>query len=300
MKENDFLSWLAENTPEHPAVKIPIGDDMAAIDIASSLAVLKIDQCLDLVHVDSRIHTPQEIGRKAVNRCLSDCAAMACMPAAILLSVALPDHVTANFAQQLYLGCRSAADAFHCPIVGGDTGVWDQRLAITVAAVGRQIGPLIRRGGGKPGDLICVSGPLGGSILGRHMTFTPRIELAQQLAMRVDIHAMMDLSDGLLADLPRLCKASNTGALVYLPHVPVHDDAGKLAAQTGKRPVDHALGDGEDYELLLTLSPQDAERAFDLGITAIGMLTAEPGLWIVEESGGRHPWPHGGYEHISK
>lgn len=299
MKENDFLNWLADNTPNHPAVDIPIGDDMASVDLAGSPALLKIDQCLDQVHVDSRVHTPQEIGRKAVNRCLSDCAAMACAPAAILLSVALPRRVSAEFAQQLYLGCRSAADAFNCPIVGGDTGVWDQRLAVTVAALGRKTGPTIRRDGGKPGDLICVSGELGGSILGRHLTFTPRIELAQQLAARVSIHSMMDLSDGLLTDLPRLCRASHTGALIYLPHVPIHNDARRLAGQSGREPVEHALGDGEDYELLLTLAPEDAAKASDLGITAIGMLTAESDLCLIDAAGGRLPWPSGGYEHES-
>ncbi len=297
MRENDFLNWLSDQAPEHPAVEIPIGDDMAAVRLPGPLAILKIDQCLDQVHVDCRTQSAQAIGQKAVNRCLSDCAAMACVPSALLLSVALPHNATEDFARELYLGCRSAADIFRCPIVGGDTAVWDQRLAITVAAVGSQTGPLARRNAGKPGDLILVSGALGGSILGRHLTFTPRIELAQQLITRVQIHAMMDLSDGLLADLPRLCRASGTGALVYLPHVPVHDDARTLAAQTGRQPIEHALGDGEDYELLLTLSSEDAEKVTDLGLSAIGMLTAEKDLVVIDGTGSRMPWPKGGYEH---
>lgn len=300
MKENDFLQWLDQVTPKHPAVDIPIGDDMAAVTLPDSPALLKIDQCLDLVHVDSRTQSPFDIGRKAVNRCLSDCAAMACMPAAVLISVALPRQTSADFAQQLYLGCRAAADAFDCPIVGGDTGVWDQRLAITIAALGRKIGPIARRDGGKPGDVICVSGELGGSILGRHLTFTPRIELARELARRVNIHAMMDLSDGLLADLPRLCRKSGTGAIIYAPHIPIHQDVLVLSAQTGKLPVQHALGDGEDYELLLTLAQEDVARVADLDITPIGMLTAEPGLFLADGSGQLQPWPAGGYEHQSE
>src|SRR5271154_5216839 len=90
MRENEFLTWIRENTPAHEAVKINVGDDMAAVDIGGSPAVLKIDQCLDQVHFDLRQHTAAQAGRKAANRCLSDCAAMACLPAAIMISVALP------------------------------------------------------------------------------------------------------------------------------------------------------------------------------------------------------------------
>ena len=135
MRENDFLRWIRENTPQHPAVPLGIGDDMAVVDIGASPAILKTDQCLDQVHFDLRQHSATQAGHKAVNRCLSDCAAMACLPAALMISVALPREGPGSgeaFAKELFLACRDAGAAFGCPLVGGDTGMWDQRLAITV------------------------------------------------------------------------------------------------------------------------------------------------------------------------
>ncbi len=209
MRENQFLQWIRDNTPMHEKVHVNVGDDMAAVEIGGGLAVLKIDQCLDRVHFDLREHTAAQAGRKAVNRCLSDCAAMGCLPAAIMVSVALPREGPASgeaFAKELFLACRDAGAVFDCPLVGGDTAVWDQRLALTVSALGR-IGKnekLILRSGAKVGDVLFVSGSLGGSILGRHLSFEPRILLAQKLikAAGDGLHAMMDVSDGLGAGYP--------------------------------------------------------------------------------------------------
>src|SRR3954470_14953539 len=141
MRENDFLAWIAQHTPVHPRVPVNVGDDMATVQLLAAaggasggapLVLLKIDQCLDQVHFDLRQHTPAQAGRKAVNRCLSDCAAMACVPAAILISVALPREGPGSgqtAAQELFVACRDAAGVFDCPLVGGDTAIWDQRLA---------------------------------------------------------------------------------------------------------------------------------------------------------------------------
>src|SRR5947207_12628800 len=120
MRENDFLKWIATHTPVHPQVPLNVGDDMAVLNVggASGAVLLKIDQCLDQVHFDLRQHTPAQVGRKAVNRCLSDCAAMACVPAAILISVALPREGPGSgeaAAREMFLACRDAAGAFDCP-----------------------------------------------------------------------------------------------------------------------------------------------------------------------------------------
>ena len=319
MKENDFLRWIAAQLPGRADVPINVGDDMAAVrrpearsepgrGSIGDMALLKIDQCLDQVHFDLRVHSAQAAGRKAVNRCLSDCAAMACRPAAILLSVALPQTTDDAFAQALFTGCRDAAAAFDCPIVGGDTGVWDQRLAITVAAMAWAHSRPVSRSGAKAGDAICVTGQLGGSILGRHMTFTPRIEDAQRLVALADIRAMMDLSDGLAMDLPRLCHMSGVGAQVELARVPVHADAVRLANAgegTGTTTAAmHALADGEDYELLFTLAQpewtklQGSWPAAPGGcqITRIGTVTGG-GLVLVDVAGMAGKWPNGGWEH---
>ena len=312
MRENDFLAWIATQTPAHPRVPLNIGDDMAAVHLGSSLALLKIDQCLDQVHFDLRQHSPAQAGQKAVNRCLSDCAAMACQPAAIMVSVALPKSGPGSgeaAAKELFLACRDAAAKCDCPLVGGDTATWDQRLAITVAALGAipEGANEVRRSGAKAGDTIFVSGRLGGSIKGRHLTFTPRIDLAIQLAKsaKTGLHAMMDLSDGLAQDLPRLCAASNAGALIHANRLPIHPDADALSAQDGIPAGLHALADGEDYELLFALDPDATPDIIAVShnagipLSAIGTITAEKELKLVDAAGNSHPWPRAGWEHKS-
>jgi thiamine-monophosphate kinase len=308
MRENDFLSWIAQQTPDHPHVPLSVGDDMAAVQLPpGNLALLKIDQCLDQVHFDLRQHSPAQAGRKAVNRCLSDCAAMACRPAAILLSVALPRQGPGSgdqAAHEMFLACQQAAAAFDCPIVGGDTSIWDQRLAITVAALGAlpENSRMILRSGAKVGDTLFVSGQLGGSLkTGRHLTFTPRIDLALKLAQVAGngLHAMMDLSDGLAQDLPRLCAASNVGADVHAAQLPIHPDALALAAEDHIPAGLHALADGEDYELLFALDPNtvpDIIGISDIPLTAIGTITPR-NLQLLDPDGIPHPWPRAGWEH---
>jgi thiamine-monophosphate kinase len=309
MRENDFLSWIAGQTPPHPQVPLNVGDDMASVrlgEVPTPLALLKIDQCLDQVHFDLRRHPPAQAGRKAVNRCLSDCAAMACRPAAILISVALPREGPGSgeaAAQEMFLACRDAAAVFDCPLVGGDTAIWDQRLAITVAALGTlpADGRAICRSGAKVGDTLFVSGQLGGSLRGRHLTFVPRIELALKLAQAAGLalHAMMDLSDGLAQDLPRLCAASGVGAEVHTAQLPIHPDAEAMAAEDGVPAGLHALADGEDYELLFALDPAATPHIVNLSeipLTAIGTITQQ-GISLIDGSGKAHPWPRGGWEH---
>jgi thiamine-monophosphate kinase len=307
MHENDFLRWIRENTPQHAAVRLGIGDDMAVVDIGASPSILKTDQCLDQVHFDLRQHSATQAGFKAVNRCLSDCAAMACLPAALMISVALPREGPGSgeaFAKELFLACRDAGAAFDCPLVGGDTGMWDQRLAITVSALGRiPTGQhVVTRNGAKVGDTLFVSGALGGSILGRHLAFKPRIELAQKLvkAAGSSLHAMMDLSDGLAQDVPRLCTASGVGAQIHTGQLPIHEDAWALSKKDSLPAGFHALADGEDYELLFALDPDATPRIIgisDVPLTAIGTVTAERQLRLVDPQGHEHPWPRAGWEH---
>ena len=326
MRENDFLRWITENTQAHARVPVGIGDDMALVHMRGSTAdktpaLLKIDQCLDRVHFDLREHTAAQVGRKAVNRCLSDCAGMACLPAAIVISVALPRELPGTspldeFAKSLFLAARDAAAHFDCPLVGGDTAIWDQRLAITVSALGElPLAPdkgtphAVLRSGAKPGDTLFVSGALGGSILGRHLTFEPRINLAQKLARALGtgptsaLHAMMDLSDGLAQDLPRLCAASSVGAEVFAARLPVHADAEALAAKDGIPAGLHALADGEDYELLFAVETEAIPKLIDISekggvsLSAIGTVGAGKELLLVDEAGRRHAWPRAGWEH---
>src|SRR5271170_7556055 len=301
MRENDLLAWIAKNAGRHPSVTLGIGDDMAAVYVPTGEVLLKIDQALDGIHFDLRTHSPEAVGRKAVNRCLSDCAAMACSPVAVLVSVALPRDFEIKQAQELFIGCRDAAGAFDCPLVGGDTAIWDQRLAISVAITGVSSSRCITRNAAKPGDVICVTGQLGGGILGRHMNFVPRIKLARHLVSALELHALMDISDGLAMDLPRLMKASGCGAIIHSHVIPIHPDAEKLSSTDGKTAIWHALCDGEDYELLFTIPAADAEKlkllSFEAPVSIIGTVTEELEIVLLDSAGLKTQWPSGGWEH---
>jgi thiamine-monophosphate kinase len=268
--EFDFIEWLRSQHKPSAFVPVPQGDDLAVLKWPDGeLLLVGVDQVLDGVHFDSKIHSPRLIGRKVMNRNLSDCAAMACLPAAAVTTAALPRGAGLEYAKELYLGLREAADPFDCVIVGGDTGSWDGRLALTVTILGRSDGvPPITRTGASPGDDIYVTGPLGGSILGRHLTFVPRVALARQLAATGRVTAMIDLSDGLGRDLAQLCRGSGVGAIIEANNIPIHEDAVTLS-RDGGTPLDHALGDGEDHELLLTGSL----NGLGLPVTWIGRVT---------------------------
>src|SRR5690349_15977305 len=120
--EFDFLDWIRSQRPSNPLVRLAQGDDLAILKWpAGDLLLVGVDQVIDGVHFDSTIHPPRLIGRKAMNRNLSDCAAMACLPAAAVTTAALPRGSGIDYAKELYLGLRDAADPFDCEIVGGDT-----------------------------------------------------------------------------------------------------------------------------------------------------------------------------------
>lgn len=226
-----------------------------------------------------------------MNRNLSDCAAMACLPAAALATSALPKGTSLDYAKELYLGMKEAADLFDCALVGGDTASWPHPLTLTVTILGRSAGiQPITRSGAKPGDFIYVTGPLGGSILGRHMNFEPRIQLARSIAKTGDIHAMIDISDGLSRDLRHICDESGVGALLYSEEIPIHRDAFELFRRDHISPLEHALHDGEDHELLFA-SPSGLSGTKVIGRFVAGdsiqMLTKE-GLVPVDPKGWEH------------
>jgi len=290
--ESDFLDWIRSQQTVSPLVSEAAGDDLAVLNWPDGqLLLVGADQVLDGVHFDSARHSPRQIGAKAMNRNLSDCAAMACLPAAAVATVALPRQAGIEYARELYLGLREAGEAFDCPIVGGDTASWDGKLALGVAILGRAGGiQPITRSGAKANDGIYVTGALGGSILGRHMSFTPRIREARELAKSVPISAMIDISDGLARDLSRICQQSTVGAFLDASAIPIHADAVALAQQSGRTPLEHALNDGEDHELLFTCPTHPP-----LGIL-VGRVTADRSL-RVEKKGKTEPLSPGGWDY---
>jgi thiamine-monophosphate kinase len=282
--EFEFIEWLKGQQRASARVPVPAGDDLAVLKWAGEdLLLVGVDQVLDGVHFDSAVHGPRLIGAKVMNRNLSDCAAMACLPAAAVVSAALPRGAGLEYAKELYLGMRGAAEKFECEIVGGDTATWDGRLALSVTILGRSAGVQpVTRAGAKPGDGIYVSGPLGGSILGRHMSFEPRVDLARRLARGFGVSAMIDISDGLSRDLAHVCRASGVGAVVEASRVPVHPDATLLARRDGVEPLRHALHDGEDYELLFTSAAPPSTGILVGNITQGGDVVLETSDGVTE------------------
>ncbi len=207
------------------------------------LLLLKTDCVVEGVHFLPN-EKPQKVGWKAMMRTLSDFAAMAGEPHYALITLIAPAEREARWVTQLYQGLQRAADRFGVAIVGGETSGTPGPAVISVSALGSvEKKRCLRRSGGKAGDLLFVTGKLGGSGQGRHLNFVPRIDEARWLAAHFPIHAMMDLSDGLGADLPRLAEASNLGFEI---------DEAALPRQRGCS-IAQALNDGEDYELLFAL-----------------------------------------------
>ncbi|MGD0768369.1 MAG: thiamine-phosphate kinase [Tepidisphaeraceae bacterium] len=289
--EFDLIDWIRQTQRNSPLLHLGVGDDLAVLKWpADDLLLVGVDQVVDGVHFDSSIHSPRQIGRKAMNRNLSDCAAMGCLPAAAVVAVALPRNFSLDRAKELYEGLRQAGDAFDCPLVGGDTASWDGKLVLSVTILGRSAGVKpVTRAGARPGDGIFVTGPLGGSILGRHLTFEPRVQLGRELAATAT--AMIDLSDGLSRDLAHVCRASGVGAIIDEAAVPIHSDAVELSRRDRISQLEHALNDGEDYELLFTTSAGAGQ-----GIR-IGQLTPEPGIFLRDAAGAVRPMEPRGWQH---
>lgn len=296
--EAEFLDWLRSELSS-PAAR-GLRDDAAVLDTPAR--VVTTDLLLDGVHFRLEQCGPQRAGRKSLAASLSDLAAMGAAPRAAVVSLALPRHRAGAAAREILGGMLPLAQRQQLEIVGGDTNTWDGPLAINVAAWGDPVGEPLSRSGGQVGDRLLVTGRLGGSLLGRHLNFPPRVAEALWLMEHATPHAAMDLSDGLSADLPRLTEASGCGAVVRAELVPVSDDAVRIARRSGRPPLQHALHDGEDFELLLSMSPAAAERAvaempvaLGTSVTVIGELV-QSGVWL-EQDGRRQPLISEGFIH---
>lgn len=295
-----LIDWIRQRAKSAPNLRLGIGDDCAVWQPSAAQLLFTTDVLME--DVDFRVNetTPQLIGRKALAVNISDIAAMAGQPLAALVGVVLPKSRGFDFARELLAGLQSLADEFGVAVIGGDTNTWDGQLVISVTLIGQATERgAVRRSGAKPGDWLFVTGPLGGSILGHHLTFTPRIREALELHRLVDLHAMIDLSDGLAADLYHLLDESAVGATLFSNAIPISDDARRMADT--RSPLDHALSDGEDFELLFTVSPEDGHRLMSVSddrlATHIGTIDAEPGGRIQQPDGVIDQLARGGWEH---
>ena len=303
--EDDITAWFRQQSHIDPSLfPIGIGDDMAEIRVGDTRSVLiTTDMLLDGSHFDLKTATLEQVGYKAMAASLSDCAAMATVPLAAVVAVALPPGFGASNLKQLHAGIMVAAEKYNCPLIGGDITSWRQShpFAINVTMLSkRSTNAPVRRNGARPGDAVCVTGSLGGSLLRKHLAFEPRVREALKLAQTVTLSAMMDISDGLSTDLNRICEQSGVGAILDAASIPISDDARTLAD-----PLAAALHDGEDFELLFTVAAEPCTRLLQTWddptpVSRIGRITEGSGMQIRMPDGRTAELTPGGYDHLNE
>jgi thiamine-monophosphate kinase len=274
------------------------GDDTAVLKWTKDKYLLfTCDMTIEGVHFDLKKCTHFQAGWKAMARNISDAAAMGGVPNHAVVSLAIDPGHKVSAAEGICKGLKSAADRFGVNIVGGDMSE-SKKIILDVALIGEvRKKDLVLRNGAKKGDLILVTGSLGGSIKGKHLDFIPRVRESRTIVRNFKINSMIDVSDGLALDLYRIISASGAGATLYEENIPLSKDA------TG---VKSALYDGEDYELLFTAPPEEAERLLRSNfsrsgtrISLIGEITDKKyGYRILREDGREEKLDPKGYTHF--
>lgn len=279
-----LIDWIRNHVVDRDSVKLGIGDDAAILlPSADRELLVTTDMLMEGTDFEFPPATPQLAGRKSLAVNLSDIAAMGGRPVAAFVSVALPINRGSGFAREVYQGILKLADEYNVVVAGGDTNSWHGPLVVNVTLVGEACDKPVTRSRALAGDWIFVTGSLGGSLSGRHLTFVPRIREGMELNRLVELHAMIDISDGLAADLHHVLKQSRVGAILDADHIPIHPAARQC--NDGRSPLEHALSDGEDFELLFAVSPDHgirltAEWNGPTPLTRIGEITQASGCWL--------------------
>ncbi len=300
--EFELIDWIRRRVPPHAQVPLGIGDDAALLKFSrDGESLVTVDMLLEGVHFTLDSATPFQVGWKALGVNLSDIAAMGGRAVAAVVSIALPRGKAWDLAQGIQQGMDALAEKFDVCIAGGDTNTWDGPLIISITALGEPLGAgPIRRGGAQPGDWILVTGDLGGSITGKHLDFVPRLAEARELQSLVKLNAMIDISDGLAADLHHILEESHCGARVMADRIPI--SAAAQAVNDGRSPLERALSDGEDFELLMTLPPDEAQSLltsppFATRLTHIGEIVVGSQCELLQADGSVAPLPPRGWRH---
>ncbi len=271
-------------------VVVGIGDDTAVLKYKKNLyLLLTTDMLIEGVHFNKKA-TPFQIGWKALAVNISDIAAMGGIPKYGLVSLGLKKNTSLKFVDELYRGIKTIARKFDVKILGGDT-VSSSKLVINISLTGEvEKKYLTLRKGAKIGDKIYVTGRLGGSISGKHLSFIPRVKEARYLVKNLHPTAMIDISDGLLSDLKRICEASNVGARIEQSKIPVSREAVSLQ---------NALTGGEDFELLFTVSKKynNLIKSAKFSITQIGEITKR-GIILLDERNKNIHLKETGFDHF--
>ncbi len=305
MTEFELIGRLIPKLPTNAQMVLGAGDDCAILNTQNpdQEILFKTDSVVENVHFNADT-PPEKVGRKAMARCLSDIAAMAGQPTVGLVTIGLPMGFDPSWVERCYDGLRSVAQQFGVAIAGGETTRSPGATFLSVTLLGFiPKGRRALRSKAAVGDAVFVTGELGGSIEGRHLDFEPRLAEASWLAEHFDLHALIDISDGLAGDLGHVLNASNVGSELFAPTIPIAR-AAKLRARNlvdAKTPLLAALTDGEDFELLFTVPGSQAVQIADawrkqfplLKLSCIGKITAELGLRLRDANGVRILPTHG-------
>ncbi len=302
-----------------------IGDDCAILEKdQESVFLISTELFIEDIHFLKKKSPPYELGLKVVNASLSDIAATGGRPLYLFTSIAVPQETGLDYLESLYKGIKEACKKYKVDIVGGDTSSSPDRIAISIAVLGEaKKDKLVYRKGAHPGDLIYVTGYLGDSAAGlmlikeelsapediakklvnAHHIPCPRLEIGNMVAEHGLANAMIDISDGLIADLNHICEASNTGAIIYLKNLPISQELACLKERLSFPLHELALYGGEDYELIIVVPSNKAPRFKRLcsekgfSVYLIGRMVKEKGIRLALDN--RHiPLTIKGYTHF--
>ncbi len=268
------------------------GDDCAVLKFnKNNYLLFTCDMLLEGVDFTAR-DDPYLVGRKSLAVSVSDIASCCGLPRYCLISLGMPKNTSIKYADRLFKGMLSVAREFKINITGGDLSR-SRQVAIDVSMLGvAEKKNLTLRSGAKIGDMICVTGELGGSILGKHLKFIPRLKEARFLAKNFKINSMIDISDGLIQDLGHILNKSQAGAIIYEDLLPINRCSRSLA---------DALYSGEDFELLFTLSRDEAQRLLEKSdsFKIIGeIVPKKQGLRLIDKRGREKPFKVRGFRHF--
>jgi thiamine-monophosphate kinase len=331
LSEDDLVAMMRKLLGgEAPGVLLGPGDDAALVDLGPHLGILTSDMLVEDVHFRRDRTAPHDLGYKSLAVSVSDVAAMGGSPRYALVSLGIPKDIEPSWVVELYGGLRDCAAEHAMAVVGGDTSLSDA-IVVSVAVTGEVArGGAVTRAGAKPGDRIVVTGALGGAAGGLRLSEAPAHGVAQAVATtwgrallesmsrpvarvgeghtlaQAGATAMIDISDGLLKDLDRLCAASGVGAAVTLDDVPVAAGLRELAGVLPVDPQELALGGGEDYELLATLpfpavdrTARKLEERFGTALTDIGEVRERSGIVGIDARGGERALEPKGWDHFA-
>jgi thiamine-monophosphate kinase len=314
-----------------------ISDDAAVYrPTPGKLQLLTTDAFAEGIHFDLTYTSLKHLGWKVMAANFSDLAAMGAVPRYATVTLSLPEKISVEMVEDFYAGAARACTTYGCLIAGGDTITSPANALVSVSVVGEADPSQIRyRNGAKPGDLICVTGHLGGSLAGlkvlqrekqrfkqsgnfetfrpqlepyaraieKHLMPKPRLDISTMMSGQVTINSLIDVSDGLSSEVHHLCNASNAGASVYEHNLPVEQVTQAIAGEFGESPTDYALYGGEEYELLFTLSDAEYKILEPLtgDVTIIGRMQEKSrGVQLVRENGEEVALPFGGWEHFKR